>query len=251
MTVPPLYLRWTQDANKRKPIREVVDGQQRARSVLDYLTDGYRLSKTLNAGWAGKLFSQLSVDEQDTIMSFGFTSETFSGISDRQVLEVFSRLNMNGIPLNKQELRNGKYFGFFKQCAFNLAVSYLEFWRTHKIFSEQNIARMLEVELTSELLIAGYDGMQDKKVTIDDFYMRFEELYPYQGRDEKRFREVIGAISETFPGEDLSDSQFRRPPLFYTLYCVVYHHIYGLPKVDRSTPKKGLTPDQRERSGRR
>ena len=246
MTAPPIYLRWTQNPAKTKAVREIVDGQQRVRSVLDYISDGYRLSKTLKADWAGKLYSQLPTHDQETILAFGFTSETFRGISDQQVLEVFSRLNMNGVPLNKQELRNGKFFGHFKQCAFQLAVDYLEFLRLHKIFSEQNIARMLEVELTSELLIAQSDGMQDKKTTIDDFYTKFEDSYPEQARNENHFRDVINTISETFQGDDLSDSAFRRPPLFYTLYCVVYHHIFGLPKIQRSTPRKHLTGDQRE-----
>src|SRR5579883_2330375 len=163
MTVPPLYMRMTQNPKGSGVIREVVDGQQRVRSVLDYIDEKYRLSKTLTADWAGKKYSQLSEDERDRIMSFGFSTEIFKGISDKQVLEVFCRLNTNGVPLNKQELRNGKYFGRFKQSCLELAHSYLEFWRHHKIFSEQNIARMLEVELTSELLIAGNSGMQDKK----------------------------------------------------------------------------------------
>ena len=43
MTVPPIYLRMTQNEKKNKVIRVVVDGQQRVRSVLDFIADGYRL----------------------------------------------------------------------------------------------------------------------------------------------------------------------------------------------------------------
>src|SRR5437899_136829 len=52
MTVPPLYFRMTQNKTKTKTIREVVDGQQRVRSVLEFIVDGFRLSKTLSADWA-------------------------------------------------------------------------------------------------------------------------------------------------------------------------------------------------------
>lgn len=246
MTVPPIYLRLAQNKAKTKTIREVVDGQQRIRSVLDYINEDYRLSKTLNAAWANKKFSQLPEGQQQQIMSFSLSTETFKGISDQQVLEVFCRLNMNGVPLNKQELRNGKFFGLFKRTSFALALKYLEFWRTHKIFSEQSIARMLEVELTSELLIAGNVGMQDKKNSIDDFYDDWEESYPDQQRDERRFDETMTTISESFADEDLADTEFHRPPLFYTLYCVVYHHIFGLPEMQRVSPRKRLTTDQRE-----
>jgi hypothetical protein len=246
MTVPPLYFRLTQDLTKKRMIREVVDGQQRVRSVLDFISDGYRLSKTLKAPWAGKKFSMLTEREQLQITSFSFSTEIFKGISDKQVLEVFCRLNMYGVPLNKQELRNGQFFGLFKQTSFELALTYLQFWRQHKIFSEQSIARMLEVELTSELLIAGVKGMQDKKSSIDTCYSEWEEAYPTQDRDEKRFEETMAALSETFTGDVLRESAFRRPPLFYTLYCVVYHHLFGLPEITRVSPKKKLVADERE-----
>ena len=88
--------------------------------------------------------------------------EVFHGISDAEVLEIFARVNTYSVPLNRQELLNGKYFGFFKQSAYKLAYEHLEFWRRNGIYSETAIARMSEVELTSELMIVLTDGMQQK-----------------------------------------------------------------------------------------
>jgi hypothetical protein len=52
MVVPPLYLRTKQDKETKSIIREVVDGQQRVRSVLEFMGDnGYRLAKNLKAPW--------------------------------------------------------------------------------------------------------------------------------------------------------------------------------------------------------
>src|SRR3954462_3736601 len=59
MTVPPLYLRLNQNVKKTKVVREVIDGQQRVRSVLDFVRDQYRLSKSVGPEWQGKKFSQL------------------------------------------------------------------------------------------------------------------------------------------------------------------------------------------------
>tara|TARA_R110002049_G_scaffold189736_1_gene358338 strand:- start:1057 stop:2112 length:1056 start_codon:yes stop_codon:yes gene_type:complete len=245
MVAPPIYLRNKQDLNVRRVIREVVDGQQRIRTVLSYLRDEFSISQTVNATWSKKRFSQLSEDQQERIMSFSIPVEIFSGISDQEVLEVFCRLNLNSVPLNKQEKRNGQYFGPFKQQSFGLAISYLDFWRQHKLFTEQSIARMKEVELTSELLIAGIDGMQDKKSTIDDYYENYEEKYPNSKVNEKQFKQTMEEISEAFETE-LASSQFHRPPLFYTLYCVVFHHMFGLPNAQRSTPRRRLTLAKRE-----
>src|ERR1017187_1035312 len=52
MTVPPLYLRMTQNKTKTKAIRQVVDGQQRVRSVLDFIGGGPRRRRSLPpASW--------------------------------------------------------------------------------------------------------------------------------------------------------------------------------------------------------
>jgi len=241
MTVPPLYFRLTQNESKTKTIREVVDGQQRVRSVLEFMEGKYRLSKTLKAPWNNKTFAELSEEQREYIKNFGFPVEIFKGISDKEILEVFCRLNMNGVRLNNQELRNGRYFGLFKTSSYELALTYLEFWRKHKIFSEQSIARMLEVELTSELLIAGNAGMQDKKKSIETYYADRENVYATQDRDTKRFKETLETIAESFADDALMNSDFRRPPLFYTLFCVVFHHRFGLPGISRPSPRRNLT----------
>jgi hypothetical protein len=245
MTVPPLYFRLTQNQRKTKTIREVVDGQQRVKAVLEFIDDGFRLSQSLHASWENKRFSDLSAGEQRRIKEYGFTVETFKGTSDSQVLEVFCRLNMNGVPLNNQELRNGRFFGRFKQASFALALQHLEFWRQNKMFTELRIARMLEVELASELLIAGLSGMQDKKKSIDEFYQEYDDYYQCEERDKRRFSETISTIAAAMNG-DLRGSAFRRPPLFYTLYCVVFHRMFGLPQIQRTTPRKRLSANERE-----
>ncbi len=240
MPVPPIYLRLVQKEDKTGIAREVVDGQQRIKAVLDYIDGKYRLSTTLKAPWAGSAYARLTPSDRGKIESFSFSTEIFKGISDEEVLNVFSRLNLHSVKLNAQELRNGKYFGHFKQLAYQLALDHLTFWRKHKIFSEVSIARMLEVELTSELLIAGHAGMQDKKTSVDKFYHELNDAYTGKAADEKRFRQTMGEISEVFDG-DLAESEFHRAPLFYTLYCTVYHYAFGIPKEQRRTPKKVLT----------
>ena len=202
--------------------------------------------KLLSAAWAGKSFAQLSDDERSEILHFGFSSEIFKGISDQQVLDVFCRLNMNGVPLNKQELRNGRFFGLFKQSSWKLALDYLEFWRRNKIFTEMAIARMLEVELTSELLIASHRGMQDGKTSMNEFYEKWEDEYPERTKSEMRFDETMATLTETFPDNFLAGTEFRRAPMFYTLFCVAFHYMFGLPHIQRPSPKKKFKAPERE-----
>ena len=238
MPVPPIFLRVRQSSDQTRTVREVIDGQQRISAILDYLSGKYALSSNLNAEYSGKYFEQLSAKHQDAIREYSLICEVFSGLEDAEVLQIFSRLNTYSVPLNSQELRNGRFFGPFKRSAYQLALDHLEFWRRHKIFTERHIARMSEVELASELMIVQIDGLQDKKKSVSAYYEKFDDTFPKRGQIEQRFRAVVDAIGE-FVGDWLAESEFRRPPLFYTLFGTVYHRLYGMPNQEMSTPAKG------------
>lgn len=249
MPVPPIYIRLSQASRGLGLRREVIDGQQRISCVLDFISDKFRLSRSLDDKWAGKLFSELPPDLSTKIVNYSFAAEQFRELSDMQVLEIFARLNTYSVPLNAQELRNGRWFGPFKQSVYELGYEHLEFWRRHDIFKETSIARMNEVELTSELIIAQLDGMQDKKKSIDRFYEEFDSEYPQRARMNSRFRETIDVINEAFP-DTLRDTEFSRAPLFYTLYCAAYHYRRGLKVTDRhlpESPRKALTANDRRK----
>src|SRR5216683_2743100 len=53
MPVPPIFLRTRQSEDKKKIVREVVDGQQRLTAVLTYKKDEFKLKKALDKDWAG------------------------------------------------------------------------------------------------------------------------------------------------------------------------------------------------------
>lgn len=245
MPVPPIYLRILQDDERTKVIREVIDGQQRISAVLDFINNKYAISGNLGGPHKGKRFSSLSEDEKEQITTYSFICEIMQGISDSEVLEIFARLNTYSVRLNNQELRNGKFFGPFKQSCYKLAYEHVEFWRNNKIFSETSIARMLEVELTSEILISQIDGLQDKKSSINDFYEKYDETYKQNSVMDRRFRHCIDISKEALEN-DLSSTEFRRPPLFYTLCNVIYHRIFGLPGIRIGRPRGKISPREIE-----
>jgi hypothetical protein len=246
MPVPPIYLRVTQNEERTRTVRQVVDGQQRLRAVLSYMDDEFALTKSVSPEYGGKRYSQLPANVRQQISDYSFICEVFQSISDEDVLAIFARMNTYSIRLNKQELRNGQFFGLFKQTAYALAYDHLEFWRRNKIFTETSIARMQEVEMTSEIMIALIAGQQDKKESIDKFYAEYDESFTEREKIVNRFRSIIDNISEAL-GDDLKDTEFTRWPLFYTLCCVVGHRLFGLPQERLTTPKKGhLTKAERE-----
>lgn len=262
--VPPIHLR-TAIEPTRGVVREVIDGQQRLRALFDFVGGKYRLPKQLDAPWAGKAYDDLSDMEIQSLMEFRFQVYQYQGIDDATVLEIFQRINTYSVPLNAQELRHGKYFGEFRQSVYDLAFQHLTFWRDARIFTEGAIARMNEAELVSELLILQLDGLQDKKKSIGDFYAHLDEEWgrtplfwssktrsqipmEWMSREkaEKRFSDTVDEIAEAI-GAVLPTSEFRRVPLFYTLYGAVHHRLFGVPGLHLETPKKALDRSARSR----
>jgi Protein of unknown function DUF262 len=228
LPVPPLYLRVIQDSSKKAIVREVVDGQQRLTALLGFMNDDYALSKNIYSECIGKHFSELEPQQKDAITQYSFICEIFYGAEDSDILQIFARLNTYSVKLNDQELRNGQYFGRFKQSAYSLALEHLEFWRKNRLFTEQAIARMQEVELTSELMIALLAGMQDKKKSINSFYEEYDDKFSERKKTVEHFRAAVDGLNDSL-SDGLGDTEFRRAPLFYSLFCAVAHKLYGIP----------------------
>lgn len=254
--VPPLHIRMTAGTDGRAR-REVIDGQQRLRTLFDFMQGKLTISRSLHSPWAGLNMNAISDEEREAIRLTQFHVYQYQAIDDATVLEIFARLNTYSVALTAQELRNGKYFGEFKTLVYALSWQYLELWRNARIFAEAAIARMAEAELVSELLALQFDGFQDKKKSLDYFYAGLDQEWPSspialpgrRGQDfnprawlsrseaEDRFRATISAILETV-GDILAETPFRRVPLLYTLYSVHYHLQFGLPGVDLETPHR-------------
>jgi hypothetical protein len=257
--VPPIHIRLTNFPG-RGAVREVVDGQQRLRALFDFIAGKFRLGRQTSAPWAGQTYAQLDPQLQDALQMYKFYVYQYQNVSDQTILEIFARINTYSVVLNSQELRNGKYFGYFKSTVYQLGLDYLNFWRTARIFTERAIARMQEAELTSELLILQLDGIQDKKNSIDEFYSHLDDewsdepapwttrrgQHPVQwlsrSETERRFRVTVDSLTDAV-GDILPSSEFSRTPLFYTLYGAAYHRLFGMPGSQLRTPKAPLQSD--------
>ncbi len=164
--IPPIFVRLNVDTQARKTVREVVDGQQRIRTVLEYVTNEFPILKAHNEELQGFYFEDLSEEMQQSVLQYAFSVYTLQNVGDEDVLDIFARFNTYSVPLNAQELRNANYTGFFKRTAYTLAHRYNKFWLANKIFADRQIARMQEVEVVSELLVTILAGIQTTNRTV-------------------------------------------------------------------------------------
>lgn len=232
LPVPIIFLRERTDVETLSTVREVVDGQQRLRTLLAYVDveclndrgerDDFTVQKKHNVDLSGKIFSDLNVHQKKRILSYQFSVHVLpTDTSDSEVLSIFARMNSTGSKLNDQELRNAEYFGAFKIASYNLAHSNLNRWREWKLFSEIEIARMKEVEFVSSLLITLIDGLFERtQSNIEKYYKNYDDDFPQQDDVEKRFHSVMHSIESNF-GENVATSVYSNSSMFLQLFHLV------------------------------
>ena len=235
LPIPIIFLREQKtNLDTLEPKREVVDGQQRIRTVLAFLVpklvknfdsnrDDFTIKKSHNRDLAGKPFRDLPPEVKQTILDYQFSVHVLpSSVDDREVLQIFARMNATGLKLNAQELRNAAYFGEFKTSMYAISAEQLPRWRRWRIFTEAQISRMSEVEITSEfaqLMMSGIVGKTQK--AIDRVYKDLEEEWPERLEVERRFRHCMEEMDNEL-GADLANTSFTNRATFHGLFAAVY-----------------------------
>lgn len=232
--IPKIYIRTTENPTTGKTVQAVVDGQQRLTSILTFLKDGFPINRTHNTELGGKRFSQLDKQVQKGILYYELTCDFLLDAPDVEIYDIFARLNKYPVKINDQELRNSQFFGEFKSTVYELALEFNTFWLNNSIFTKKQISRMAEAEFVAELLIAISSGIKAKtKAIIDKAFNEWDNTFPSRSILMKRFRHTMDMIGAILNGTPSGDSSFRRVPLFYTLFCAIYHMLFGLPGIER------------------
>jgi Protein of unknown function DUF262 len=237
--IPKIFIRQKINVSTKTSTREVVDGQQRLRTILSFVKDGFTISKGHNAEHGGLLFSQLPEETQSQLLSYEVSVDLLINLPDEEILDIFSRLNSYAVLLNEQEKINADHFGSFKVLSDKIGHKYNAFWVDQQILTSKQVMRMLEISLVADLLIAMREGIKSKK-QIRKYYAVYENNFSEDCEElERRFDTVISKISELYP-EGLSATEFRRQHLFYSLFIFVAHRLYGVKDMPGQFAKQPL-----------
>jgi hypothetical protein len=217
--VPSIYIRHQIDIDAERSLKEVVDGQQRIRSIIGYRNDEF-VARHPNHRSKVK-YSQLSRAERGQFLSTALSIGYLIGATDQDVIEIFGRINSIAKSLNPQEKRNAKFSGEFKQFCLRQAVERLPFWRASKIFSANDISRMMEVQFVSDLTINFIQGLSDFSATlIDRYYKNFDEDFPAEQEISDRLEAVFAKIIG-LPPELFADTIFNTDQVTLSLLVVL------------------------------
>jgi hypothetical protein len=226
--IPKIYLRTTIDATTKKSLRDVVDGQQRLRAIIDFANDKFALSKRAGE-LAGTTFSTLTDELKQRFLEYPIAVDQLLNARTEDVLEVFARLNSYGVQLNAAEKRHAKFQGEFKWSVRASSKKWSILWQQCQILGVRERVRMLDDSLIAEmygiLLLGVQDGGQRN---IDKLYTDYDTKFqPDQGIPEKLDR-VLAYFMENL-ATDLGNTSSIAAPHFLMLFAALAQAIVRIP----------------------
>lgn len=230
LPIPPIFLRQKVDVNTKSISREIIDGQQRIRAILEYVVgEKYAIKKSHNKEYGGKKYSDLDNEAQEAILSYEILAEVVTEKDESIIYDMFARLNSNNYVLNKQEIRNSKYWGDFKVMIYSLASRYRDFLLSYKVLSDNDCTRMKDAELITSMVILLVDGIVSETPTsIDNIYEKFDSSFDDDGVVENRFISAMNIIDKVYYYFDGNLGCLSNKNYFFTFFSVIVHQMFGI-----------------------
>jgi len=226
--IPKLLL--TQSLKDKKNLRTVVDGQQRLRTIFEFVANDFTILKAHNEQYARVPYSELPEAVQSEILKYELGVDVLFDADYKDLLDVFARINTYSVVLNKQEKLNAKYLGAFKTFAYELGRDYVGYFVDAGVVTTKQVNRMAEASLSSDLLVLLCDGVQTDK-NIEKFYQKYEMLEDVPDdlqSARNHFYETMKFIGAIYSADEIENTNWSRLPLFYTLFSVVAHALFGI-----------------------
>jgi hypothetical protein len=235
---PKLYFYEFLDRNRRTK-REIVDGQQRVLTIVDFVADGFRLGSA-STDFSGRRFSELPEDVQEQFLGYAVAVDVIRNAERAEILQMFRRMNAYTLPLNEAEKRHSSFFGEFKGFVNRLADKYAALLSEWDVLTKRQMVRMADAELITEMVLALQQGtVSTSNKHLTDLYKTYDHEFPEAEEYSSKIETALDFIVANF--SPLRGSYMMKPFTFHSLFCALVHDRYGLPGFQEKT---GIAPIQ-------
>jgi hypothetical protein len=243
LPVPKIYIRTRINTAKQSSLREVVDGQQRVRAMVEFSTDKLRLTSR-SEDFRGKVYSELDPETQEKFLGYTLSVEQLLNASDNDVIDIFARLNSYIVPLNAAEKRHASFQTEFKFAVRKASHDWRAFWEKYSVFSTKQRFRMADDVLMAEMFQLFLEGVSDGGAP------RLERLY--RDQDDETFTEKVHKATRSkvdeclcFVRDNLADAlggAFSKHYQLLMLVAAYAHHKFGIPAgdIDNMPPRESV-----------
>ncbi len=227
--IPKILMRTSIDRASHRIFREVVDGQQRLQSIIDFGNDKLILG-TRAGNFAGKTYSTLPEELQMKFLAYKITGEQLINATDDDVLEVFARINSYSVPVIEPELRNAAYDTDFKWSIYNKVRQWHDFWGLG-VLSQRERVRMLDQSLMAEMYGVIMNGVTDGgQPRITKLYKAMTH-FPDQTEVEQKVDDVLEILTrQILP--NIKGEALCKAPHVLVLFAAVANEMFGIPAGD-------------------
>ena len=199
---------------------EMVDGQQRARTIVSYwenkIPDNSRkyIEERLKTEIDSKAF-------KEHFLKYRLSVTIVENLNpDEKIQDYYVLLNNSSLRLNRPELKKAAHYNTRFLELIRSAIDYPPF-RDLELFDEYSLKRMTDFEAASELITTIKTGIFDKKEKIDEL---FED--DISEADQSALLEAFAAVIDTLREFDqvvrIKRTRIRQKADFYT-FCYFVH----------------------------
>ena len=234
LPLPQVYFRTKIDPLSQTTIREVVDGQQRLRAILEFASGKLRLTSKAQR-FKGRYYQDLELADQESFLAYKIPVVQLLNATNADVLEVFARLNSYSVKVTPAELRHAEYSEPVKWAIYDASRDWSLLWSEFGVVSVRDSVRLKNTSVMAELFMILDHGFNDGgEASINRYYRsrkRCDEMYfvPLRERIDQLLEEII---SETASG--FSETTFYDTPNFLSLFASVAF-LHGLSSGGRAS----------------
>ncbi len=206
--IPSFFLLLKKDDNY-----ELVDGQQRTRTILAFHRGLLKTSE-------GTLISDIDASK---FHDFKIPVTIITELDASERIESFYALvNSTGIHTNRPELKKAEYFYTNFLGLVNSCLEYAPF-KELDLFTDVSLKRMNDMDFTTELLALSHFGTSDKKEKTEDLFEQDIDDATKTALYNK-FTSVIDVIARLNKIHKIKQTRYKQRNDFYTLFDFVMRH---------------------------
>ncbi len=233
LPIPKIYLRTKIDPHTQTSIREIVDGQQRVRAIVDFADSKLKLTNR-SEKFHGKQYEDLTDEEKERFLGYIITAEQLLNATDDDVIDVFARLNSYTVALNPAEKRHAEFQTEFKFAVRQASQKWRGFIEKYNIFTTKQRFRMLDDTLFAEIFGVLLEGVKDGgEANIKRLYQRQTDDKFTESVAKSARRRLDAALTylDLSLGDVLRGSLSRHYHILL-LVAAYTHHRFGIPRGD-------------------
>ena len=167
----------------------IVDGQQRATTIIQYFTNSPDFKYTIVPP-----YSSLSEKEKEEFLMYDIAVRDLGNIDYELIVEVFSRINATKYSLDEIEINNAMYNGKIKKYCERLIDH--TFFNTYSVFNSADYKRMGDLKFILTIVSTMIVGYFNRDEELANILERYNDDFLIEEDIDKRLNKIFEYLIE-------------------------------------------------------